>query len=72
MSGQLDKLQLVRWNPSKPASFGNLICLTKKEAEIHEKLDPADWETNYSKDFLDFVSCRFEKEKVENDWKYYS
>jgi hypothetical protein len=45
--------------------------LTKKEAAAHEKLDPKDWKTFYSADFLNFVSLRFEKERMENDWRYY-
>jgi hypothetical protein len=64
-------VQLVRWDPSKPGSFGNIICLTKKEAAAHEKLDPKDWKTFYSADFLNFVNLRFEKERIENDWRYY-
>ena len=72
MSGELDKVQLVRWNPSKLASFGNIICFTRKEAEAHEKLDPKQWETYYSADFLNFVRLRFAKEQAENDWRYYA
>lgn len=41
ISGPADKPALVRWDRSKPLSYSNVVCLTREEANRHDKL-PAD------------------------------
>ncbi|KAJ1549906.1 hypothetical protein HK096_009787, partial [Nowakowskiella sp. JEL0078] len=55
LSGTFDKCVLTRWDITKPADFGNLICLSKSEAQIHDKLKPDELASYYSVDFLSYV-----------------
>lgn len=71
LSGQFEKLVLTRWNPQMPITYGNIICLTRQEAETHNHVDPANWTTHYKPDFLNFVERRLQKEKEENEWRLY-
>ncbi|KAJ3346998.1 hypothetical protein HDU91_006913 [Kappamyces sp. JEL0680] len=57
-----DRLFLVRWDPTKRAELGNLICLTKSQAEKHEQLQASEIATAYPKEFLAYVQSRFERE----------
>lgn len=67
--GLTDRLTLVRWDKEKPATFGNIICLTKKEAKIHANLDKSQWNETYSSNFLEFVESRFEIEAKYLKWR---
>lgn len=59
-----DRLVLTRWDKTKEAVIGNLICLSRKEAERHDKLnDPSEFGAVYSQEFLDYVEERFKKEE---------
>jgi hypothetical protein len=55
-------LHLVKWDESKPATFGNLVCLTKSEAKKHDNLDPKDLESYYSPETIEYIHKRFEME----------
>lgn len=41
ISKQTDRLALTRWDRSKPLSLTNTVCMTKEEADAHDKL-PSD------------------------------
>ncbi|KAI9090815.1 hypothetical protein DFS34DRAFT_653873 [Phlyctochytrium arcticum] len=69
LSGGFDKLHLTRWDVSKPASFQNLICLTRGEVEKHEKLTFDQLPSYYSEEFLKFVNERFKEERKINKWR---
>jgi hypothetical protein len=56
------KLVLVRWDPTKEANFGNMICLTKQEANKHQLLQPHEFTSFYGEEFVDFVQERFNRE----------
>ena len=71
LSGAFEKLALVRWDKAKPFTYGNIVCLTKMEAERHEELTVDEFTRHYSPDFLTFVHRRLEKEKEENEWRLY-
>jgi tRNA threonylcarbamoyladenosine dehydratase len=60
---------LIRWDPTKPADFGNLICMTKSEARKHEMLDPTAFQKEYSDEQLDYIHERFEKESLIRKWR---
>jgi ethanolamine ammonia-lyase small subunit len=70
LSGSLDKLTLVKWDPEKPLDTDNLICLTRKEADRHLKLKREDFTREYSQEFLDYVRDRFELEKNWSKCRY--
>ena len=57
-----DHLTMCRWDKDKIATFGNIICLTKREYTKHAKLDKTEWEAIYGSEFLQFVGQRFEAE----------
>lgn len=66
VSGESTRLQLSRWDISKPLSLQNTVLLTKSEAKSHEDKHlkgGEKLENLYSKDILDLVSKRFEEEK---------
>ncbi|KND03762.1 uncharacterized protein SPPG_01218 [Spizellomyces punctatus DAOM BR117] len=69
LSGTFDKLQLIRWDVTKPASFQNVVCLTRHEAEKHEKILPHELEKHYSPEFIEFVQSRFAEERKINKWR---
>lgn len=54
-----EKLCIVLWDPTKPIDFGNLICMTKKEAQKHQTIHPKDFINEYSKEQLDYIQERF-------------
>jgi hypothetical protein len=64
-----EKMVMIRWDPTKPVDFGNLICMTKKEALRHEALGPVDFEKAYSKKELEYIHDRFEKESQIRKWR---
>lgn len=63
-----DKLTLIRWDPKKPATFGNIICLTKQQATKHEKYSCVN-EFPYSQELLDYVASRFQQESHASSWR---
>ncbi|KAI9012854.1 hypothetical protein BC832DRAFT_267153 [Gaertneriomyces semiglobifer] len=69
LGGGFDKLQLTRWDVTKPAGFGNCICLTRAEAEKFDKVKPEDREAVYGREFIEFVEKRLEEEKSINQWR---
>jgi hypothetical protein len=64
-----EKMVIIRWNPTKPVDFGNLICMTKKEALAHEALNPQDFKSNYSTETLAYIEERFRKESQIRKWR---
>ena len=64
ISGVLNqKLVLVRWDPTGPANFGNMVLLTKREAAAHLKLSVEELQTHYSAQVLSYIASRFAREK---------
>ena len=64
VSGILNrKLVLIRWDPSKDANFGNMVLLTKKEAEEHLQLSPEEINSHYSPEIIEYINKRFAREK---------
>lgn len=70
VSGPSDKLTLTRWDRSKPASLLNTVCLTRLEANTHDKLpDDANLEDFYGKEIYHKVVSRIEQEKeIQKIW----
>lgn len=68
LSGNLNKLTLTRWDRTQPPSFENIICLTKIEAEKHDKLE-GKIEDNYSQEFIELVKLRFNEEHELEQWR---
>ncbi|PIA18986.1 hypothetical protein COEREDRAFT_79504 [Coemansia reversa NRRL 1564] len=62
ISGATDRLALTRWRRSQPMSTSNCVCMTKAEADKHDKLDCAP-EEYYSPDTVKFIERRLEEEK---------
>ncbi|KAI9363192.1 ubiquitin-protein ligase molybdopterin-converting factor [Pilaira anomala] len=70
ISGPDDKLALTRWDKSKPLSYFNTVCMTRMEANTHDKL-PTDTnlEDFYGKDIYKKVMTRFDNERrIQNVW----
>jgi len=68
LSGNLNKLALTRWDRSQPPSLQNIICLTKAEAEKHDKLEVKP-EEFYDQTFIDFVKSKFKEESELSQWR---
>ncbi|KAI8925810.1 hypothetical protein BC831DRAFT_459505 [Entophlyctis helioformis] len=64
-----DRLFITRWNPRKPMELGNLLCMTRAEADKHEKLAPEEFEAVYGKEFVDKVNQKFEIEQRYRKWR---
>ncbi|KAJ2080924.1 hypothetical protein H4R24_002724 [Coemansia sp. RSA 988] len=62
ISGATDKLALTRWRRSLPMTTSNCVCMTKAEADKHDKLDCAP-EEYYSPETVQFIERRLEEEK---------
>lgn len=70
ISGPDDKLALTRWDKSKPLCYFNTVCMTRMEANTHDKL-PTDTnlEDFYGKDIYKKVMTRFDDERrIQNVW----
>lgn len=70
ISGPDDKLALTRWDKSKPLSYFNTVCMTRTEANTHDKLaEDVNLEDYYGKEIYDKVVKRFEDEKrIQDTW----
>ncbi|KAK9728781.1 hypothetical protein K7432_000811 [Basidiobolus ranarum] len=68
ISGEMDRLALVRWDNSKPLGFQNCICLTKTEATAHEKVT-SNPEEHYPKEIVDRVQRKLIEEKTLSKWR---
>ena len=55
---------LVRWDPSGPANFGNMVLMTKHEAAQHVSLSLDEINKHYGPDILSYIQTRFQKEKL--------
>ncbi|KAJ1644783.1 hypothetical protein J3B02_002085 [Coemansia erecta] len=62
VSGATDKLALTRWHRDQPMSTANCICLTKAEADLHDKLECAP-EKHYSPEIVAYVERRLAEER---------
>ncbi|KAI8321980.1 hypothetical protein GQ54DRAFT_260791 [Martensiomyces pterosporus] len=62
ISGATDKLALTRWKRSLPMATYNCICLTKTEADAHDKISgsPEDF---YPAKTVEYIQRRFAEEK---------
>ncbi|PWA03463.1 hypothetical protein BB558_000372 [Smittium angustum] len=63
ISGDVDKVTLIRWNLDKPLTLQNCVCMTKSEAEKHMNLVMPP-EQHYPEDVIKLVNSRFLEEKV--------
>ncbi|KAI8896100.1 hypothetical protein BC833DRAFT_598844 [Globomyces pollinis-pini] len=59
-----DKLVLTRWDNSKPADFGNLVCMSLGEAKTHSKVSMDQLTEHYNASVLEYVESRFKFEKA--------
>ncbi|KAJ2161419.1 hypothetical protein GGF46_001514 [Coemansia sp. RSA 552] len=62
VSGATDKLALTRWRHDLPMTTSNCVCLTKAEADIHDKLEVAP-EEYYPPEVVQYVEKRLAEEK---------
>lgn len=66
ISGESTRLQLSKWDKSKPLSLQNTVLMTRNEVKEHEKrhlLGEESLEQIYSKEVLELVKKRFEEEE---------
>ncbi|KAJ2636261.1 hypothetical protein GGF40_003106 [Coemansia sp. RSA 1286] len=62
VSGVTDKITLTRWHRDQPMSTANCICLTKTEADNHDKLECPP-EQHYSPEIVAYVERRLAEER---------
>ncbi|KAJ1734376.1 hypothetical protein LPJ61_001097, partial [Coemansia biformis] len=62
VSGSTDRLALTRWRPTLPMTTANCVCMTKAEADRHDRLEGAP-EDHYPADTIDFIERRLAEEK---------
>ncbi|KAI8981118.1 hypothetical protein BDB01DRAFT_184646 [Pilobolus umbonatus] len=72
LSGPNDKLTLTRWNRSKPLGYLNTVCMTRTEANEHDKLPvETDLKEHYGKQVYDSLMKKFDNEqRLEELWDY--
>ncbi|KAJ2724216.1 hypothetical protein GGI07_002086 [Coemansia sp. Benny D115] len=63
LSGAMDKLALTRWRLDEPISPSNCVCLTKVEADKHDKLVGSP-EDHYSPEIIKYIEQRLEVERT--------
>ncbi|KAI7878735.1 uncharacterized protein EV154DRAFT_451041 [Mucor mucedo] len=70
ISGPDDKLALTRWIKTEPLSHFNTICLTRTEANIHDKLpDNTNLEDFYGQEIYSRIVKRLDDERrIQNVW----
>ncbi|KAG2199319.1 hypothetical protein INT47_012953 [Mucor saturninus] len=70
ISGPDDKLALTRWIKTEPLSHFNTICLTRTEANIHDKLpDSTNLEDFYGQEIYSRIVKRLDDERrIQNVW----
>ncbi|KAJ3159741.1 hypothetical protein HDU86_001391 [Geranomyces michiganensis] len=69
VSGSFEKPQIVRWDNSKPPSFQNLVCLTRAEADKHDKIPANRLAEHYPPEIIEFIEARFLEERRLNKWR---
>ena len=57
-----DRLQFLRWDHTKSAEFGNIVCLSRKEAAKHLKLSRDDFEKTYGHEMVGKIEKRLKLE----------
>ncbi|KAL1916916.1 uncharacterized protein VTP21DRAFT_5113 [Calcarisporiella thermophila] len=68
VSGSMEKLALTRWNHNLPLSLQNCVCMTKREADIHDKLTTPP-EEYYPTEVLELVKRRFAEERAVGTYR---
>lgn len=70
ISGPDDKLALTRWDKSKPLSYFNTVCMTRTEANTHDKLpDSTNLEDFYGQEMYANIVKRLDDERrIQNVW----
>jgi hypothetical protein len=68
LSGPNDKLALTRWNRSLPLDYTNTVCMTRSEANTHDKLpENTDLEQHYGKKVYENIIKTFELQKRSSE-----
>ncbi|KAI8907210.1 molybdopterin-converting factor, partial [Gorgonomyces haynaldii] len=65
----IENLVLTKWDKRKEAYFGNLICLSKSEADKHAKINPESLESMYDQQFIQYVQNAFKREQHYLKWR---
>jgi hypothetical protein len=70
ISGPDDKLSLTRWDKTKPLSYFNTVCMTRTEANTHDKLpNDTNLEKYYGEEIYRNITKHFENEtRIQNVW----
>lgn len=70
ISGPDDKLSLTRWDKTKPLNYFNTVCMTRIEANTHDKLpDNTNLEDFYGQDIYKNIVKRLDDERrIQNVW----
>lgn len=70
ISGPDDKLALTRWDKSKPLSYFNTVCMTRTEANTHDKLpDNIDLKDYYGEVIYNRILKKFQnEERIQSVW----
>lgn len=70
ISGPDDKLALTRWIKTEPLSYFNTICMTRTEANTHDKLpDNTNLEDFYGQEIYSKIVKRLNDERrIQNVW----
>lgn len=65
ISGPDDKLCLTRWDRRKKLDYLNTVCMTRVEANAHDKLpENTDLEKHYGKEVYNRVEERFTQQRL--------
>ncbi|KAJ2399657.1 hypothetical protein GGF41_008090, partial [Coemansia sp. RSA 2531] len=68
ISGSIERLALTRWRRDQPMATYNCVCMTKPEADRHEKLT-GDLEDHYPAETLEYIERRLDEEKQLSKWR---
>jgi tRNA threonylcarbamoyladenosine dehydratase len=68
-SAEKDKVTLTRWDKRLPYQLGNMVCMTRKEAEDHDILNPEKLAEHYTADVLELVAKKFAEEAHFNKYR---
>ncbi|KAJ2064379.1 hypothetical protein GGI17_001085 [Coemansia sp. S146] len=68
ISGSIERLALTRWRRDQPMATYNCVCMTKPEADRHEKI-AGRLEDHYPAETLEYIERRLDEEKQLSKWR---
>ncbi|KAJ2746205.1 hypothetical protein GGI20_001560 [Coemansia sp. BCRC 34301] len=68
VSGSTERLALTRWRRDQPMATYNCVCMTKPEADRHDKLTGS-LEDHYPAETLEYIEQRLAEESQFSKWR---